>query len=309
MCELTRARLTVAQQEPYIRRGMHRFILLALVLVGSSVVATVARGQDDVAAASAQDALRNAKNLFIYQDYGRAAEVLDSLLHPNILLDEADDVRIAREYLGASLWYLGRKDEARNEFTLLLLGASTHRLDPFQHVPEMISFYEALRQELIAQKAIRPDGGEPEDPAPRSQTIRLRRETIEKRPFVAMFIPFGVGQYQNGDTTLGTVFLVSEVLALSATIASYFLILDTRSDDPDRAKQYRTALWASEGVFLALVAGGITEAIISYDAQRTTVEELEIPSSPPPATGGASVRPMFGATPEGGLSFGVLGRF
>lgn len=264
------------------------------------------------ARASVSDQLQDAKNLFAYQDFQRAAEELKRLLKPEVLLSDRGEIRQAREIYAACLWYLDRKSEARSEFTLLLVAFPNHRLDPFEHVPELIRFYEELRDELVAQKAIDPDA--PPDPRdiPGPDTLRVERRTIHHNPFVTTLVPFGVGQFQNGDTALGTVFLVSEVLSLSATIATYFLILDTRISDPDRARQFEKAFWASQGVFLALVAGGITEAIVSYESERIEINTMDVPIAPVPEgrSGPLSgMRPNVRVLRDQGLSFGLSGRF
>jgi hypothetical protein len=261
-----------------------------------------------VSADSPRDELREARNLFIYQDYLRATEQLRALLYPVVRLSAQEDVLAAREFLGASLWYLGKRDEATEQFTLMLVLEPTHSLDPFQHVPEMVEFVDALREKLVAEGAIAPkDPALPPTETP-PKTLRVRKETVHHQPFVTAFVPFGVGQYTNGDTGLGTVFLVSEVVTLSAAIASYFLILDTRVDDPERARQFTTAFWVSQGAFLGLVAGGIVEAVVSYRGTVTETEELELPAGDSSAPSGQTLLPVV-STDGTTLQFGLQGTF
>ncbi len=128
-------------------------------------------------------------------------------------------------------------------------------------------------------------------------------------------LPFGVGQFQNGDDVLGGVFLVGELGLLAAAVTSAAVqlhvhheagggsnvIQGSKFNDPlDTA--YRVFLWSGAG--FVLVAGlGILEAQVNF------IDEIPVGTrkrrQSPPAR---SVLPEVSAV-EGGALFGVRGTF
>lgn len=227
-------------------------------------------------------AFRVAENTFRYQDYDRAVELLEKLLYPEVVLLEDDEIK-AREYLGASHWWLKHFDRAQEEFTSLLTRRPEHRLDAFYYPAALIAFFDGVHEKLVRLKVIAPDGSAPPTVTPPA----AREVVIEKHSLVLCFVPFGVGQFQNGDTAKGVVFLVTETLALATNIASYFIIDSLREDDGfiapqniDRARSFEIVLYASLGTLAALVVGGTVDALVFYEPQVESIRPLV----PPPAT-------------------------
>lgn len=261
------------------------------------------------AAATPEEEFRAGEDAFRYQNYEQAVRTLEALLYPNVRLSDPQQIVMTREYLGASYWWLDRKDAAEEEFIALLALDPEHDLDAFYHPPPLIQFYDGIRAKLERLGVIRkPDGGNPPVDTPQGPQKVLVR-TVEKHPFVLNLVPFGVGQFENGDTTGGVLFLVGESLALASTIATYFLILDFRVDDPERARTFETALWASQGVFWGLVAGGIVHASVRWEAETVTETWEEIPQPAPETTTLGGLRPGLALTPDRGIFVGLGGSF
>jgi len=116
--------------------------------------------------------------------------------------------------------------------------------------------------------------------------------------FVAS-LPFGVGQFQNGSNALGTVFLVSEVALLGASVgavavANYqYTLVDPRAYGSDITRNIRTARTvAIVGFygFLAAAVGGVAEAHINFvpnvreERRRQLPMRLRAPEQAPAAT-------------------------
>ena len=70
-----------------------------------------AYGQSDEITAQFDNAVRT----FQFQDYEKAQSLFQQLLYPNLVLEDLDQIRDAREYLGASEWFLGNQEAARQE--------------------------------------------------------------------------------------------------------------------------------------------------------------------------------------------------
>ena len=143
------------------------------------------------------------------------------------------------------------------------------------------------------------------------KTRKVEREVVENTPLVTAFVPFGVGQFLNGDSVAGTTFLAAETLALASTLASYYLLIDTAPFDPELAENYETAFWISQGAFWTLAVAGIVDAVIHHESQRVRREIIEIPIESPPATPAqeSSLAPTLGFTPQNGVFVGLSGKF
>lgn len=233
---------------------------------------------------------RVAENTFRYQDYERAIVLLASLLYPEVRLVEADELR-AREYLGASAWWLQDFERAEKEFSVLLTRVSDYQLDAFYYPAALITFYEGVREKLVDLKVIVPAGDGDGTDTPLTGPVVLQERIIQERSLVVAFVPFGVGQFQNGDTAKGVVFLTVETLALATNIASYFVIEALREDSGfiapqniDRAEAFEIVLYTSLGVFGAVAIGGIIDALVNFEPRVETLRELESPTDGDGAT-------------------------
>lgn len=162
-----------------------------------------------------------------------------------------------------------------------------------------------------------------------------QQETVvsKNRRWVAS-IPFGVGQFQNGDSVLGSVFLVSEgALVATAFIAvSRELSLHSQADggkgifggadfiSQSVATARGVSIWAL-GSFVLIAATGIAEAHINFvEEEQLGVRQRALPpltrTNPPiraprskaPRARGASAEPMFFVT-DNGTWLGLRGSF
>jgi len=131
-------------------------------------------------------------------------------------------------------------------------------------------------------------------------------------------VPFGVGQFQNGDKPLAYVFLTSEILLAATTLTalgveSHLVLATSQLDKPDpsnttRNNNWKTALDYSSYAWLGVSLIGILEAQISFVPERRQVQKRDLPPSLRPET--SSLRVVPNAAPvNGGAVFGVSGRF
>jgi hypothetical protein len=161
-----------------------------------------------------------------------------------------------------------------------------------------------------------------------------KQETLiyRNRRWVAA-VPFGVGQFQNGDTGLGALFLGTEALLLGTTLIaiSSELSLHSQADGgrgvAGAAEVFtsqigtarRVGLWAGAS-FLLVAAVGIAEAQINFvEEERLGVRRRSVPAAVPqrrpardgnrpPRTRAPSLEP-FTTGDEHSAVLGVTGRF
>ena len=230
--------------------------MLMLILVSQSA--------SDVPTVEAKDQLRRAQNHYAYGEYESVVPLIEDALRDGNSLGDAD-LTIARELLGLSAYLAGDIDTARNAFTNLLLKRPGHLLDPFQVAPPIIEFFESIRKELEPQlKALSQSQSTPpettERPSGRSQIVE--RVIVERSP-LGLFMPFGYGQYQNGDLSLGHTLLSVQLTALVVNIGSYYLARNYRRQ-PSLGQTFNQLQYAGLAIFGLSWSAGVIQARLNF---------------------------------------------
>ncbi len=191
---------------------------------------------------SAQDKLRQARANFDYRNYGPAADLAQELIDSRALERTPDQIETYR-ILGLSRFFQGRTEEARIAFINLLSLDPDFQLDPFYVPPQAVAFFERVRtdnQSLLqpirerrraAQEALRQEEEARArllNKGPSNVPPQIIREEVERPSTALALLPFGVGQFQNGDTGLGIVFATTEAAAAITSIACYIWVESQR---------------------------------------------------------------------------------
>ena len=131
-------------------------------------------------------------------------------------------------------------------------------------------------------------------------------------------VPFGVGQFQNGEKSLGYAFLTSEILLAASTLTSLgvetHLVLKTSQvakPDPrinSTVANWYTALYISSYAWLGVTVAGIVEAQLAFQPEHRQVRKRPLPPELKPQTSSLHVVPSAGPVP-GGAVFGLSGQF
>jgi len=268
-------------------------------------VGSVARGQPRGQAGPAQlpsptnAAELNASAAFerarIYYESARYVPCVDAFMR---LLEHAARLQLkergtARVYLAACLIASGRTEEARQQFRQAILeDRQLEPPDPVVFPPAVVDVFVQVRSSLMdaleRQQEEELERGRQEAEArvraeqrERWRVAELERlaalETIVRRNDRWMaWLPFGLGQFQNEDNTLGWIFLTSEaalsITALTATSIELGLHsraeggrapLDSRdlTNKVNAARQVGTVAWVS---LVGVAAAGILEANLAY---------------------------------------------
>jgi hypothetical protein len=205
----------------------------------------------------------NANNAFKYQDFDTAIPLLRSLLYPVVRLDLRRELRV-REYLGAALWWTGKRDESFDEFNALLVKHPGARLDPAQYPPKMVEDFEARRRRLVNTGVIKADGP--------SQPLDLEPRTAAAPAYPLMFFPLGVGQFANREPLKGWLLLAGQA-ALAGVSAGYY-IANRDAGHAGPRPLADDALQIGTGIGFWLLAGyGVWDALNSYDRQWPTAKD------------------------------------
>jgi hypothetical protein len=270
--------------------------------------------------ASASDDFERGKTAFSRAEYRRAIGILGPLLYPEPRLDSEAEVVQAHRMLGVAHLFENQPEDARREFRNLIELRPGYRFDPLLDPPRVVDFFngvlkeeeteiaalEARRKKRDAELALRRQ--QEADRLCRASTPTVR---YEKHSFALNLLPFGAGQFQNGQRRKGWAFLGIEAVLGAVSVGAFtsnFALfgvrpqrrcLDPQTTTPtsgtpvcqnidhsqeDLSRQLLTVQLVSGGLFVAVAAWGIIDAIRSYRA------EIPLDLEPAPAAAGPSAR-------------------
>ncbi len=201
---------------------------------------------------------KQAENAFRYQNYLQAKKILRTVLYPLPRLQGSKSRVKAREYLAVSHWMLQEKQEARDEFTTLLMEFPDHELDPFYYPPPLVELLDELRVELQDKGILKT--------REKKKPIVPIKAQVAAAPWSVNLLPMGIPQFSQNRTTRGWLLLSGQGLSLGFNIISALWIESLRGPDGffsetdiDTARGLKTGWWISAGVFTALYAIGVID--------------------------------------------------
>ncbi len=286
--------------------------MIAALLAVSLTLAQQEAPQPEAESRPAVEALAKARGYFEYGDYPRASKMLSQLVEVGRFEAPAQRAEAYR-LLGLSLFYQGKNGEAYSAFLEYLYLEPDAELDPFYVPPAAVAFFDNVKKEaeprlapIRAQKRseqeARKKAAAEEAERRRQRELQDERERLQKlqpsverrvvqREFWVSMMPFGIGQLQNGDRTLGIGLAVAEVVAGAASAGSALLIEELRDsstgkfDSRGKASPYLLAerlnvvKWLGAAIFYALWAGGAVHAAVRYQPEQQLPDRL---LQPPP---------------------------
>jgi hypothetical protein len=202
--------------------------------------------------------------------------------------------------LGMAEFQLGDKPAARDAFVHLLSIDPDQTLDPFLVPPPIVEFFDKVRADAEPQLAPlreqKKQLREQERLAEEARRRLLLEEQIRSGPpskviivqehiYLLNFLPFGVGQFQNGDTTKGIVIAVSQVVFGAVNLGAIFAHNAVANDPsrrcsvttvtncsnppiPDSDRQLLNNIdivkYVSAGLFWGVYVYGVADALVHY---------------------------------------------
>jgi len=306
---------------------LRRLLPIALVLWAS------------LAWADERSDFEKARVAYLKKDYVEASARFEAMLDPKSgTVKTPDLINEAQFCWGAVKFAQGDIAGAHVLWKRVVLSNAQYNADPLSYpspvLNDFITYKSTLNSEIIQQQQQQAAQAAAQREKERKERERLEArvkelekmtafETVEvKNSRLVALMPFGIGQFQNGRTLLGALFLGSEAVAIGLTfvwfgvyrseVDQYNAILNdptpmTPHQRQTQANQHslvaqdmRTADFITLGVLGALIIGGIVEGQVdfrsSYEYQRPRKQQK------------ALLLPSF-APLSGGAQFGLLGRF
>jgi hypothetical protein len=232
-----------------------------------------------VAAPDTSAQLKGAIEDFEFGEHAAAEKKLFPLLNP-IQLASAEDVILARQYLGACYFLLDQRPKAEAEFAKILVLDAEHKLDPEVFSPALVQFFEDVRQRTGVTLR-RADPSPPPSPSPSPSPSATAPPLVltvppPRPPLGLAFVPFGVGQFNNHQPVKGALFAVSEVGLIATAITTFVMFRGlgetnasgafevTDAADQSRAESLQSVFLATLYAGVGIAAIGIVEAVVSY---------------------------------------------
>jgi hypothetical protein len=219
-------------------------------------------------------------------------------------LTERELVQKARGYYAVALVANGKNDEARGPVDDILLDDPYYSASPTDFPPPVIDLFieeRSRRAKDIADVIAKKNADEAKtraDAEAHEKELKAyigaleaqasKQLVTEKRSRWIAAIPFGVGQFQNGNVGLGVVFAVTEGLAATTlgvtTAATIHLANDGvasgATPEPTQFTSLHIVNDVSFGVLIALAIGGIIEAETSFSQPAPAVVPRALPPKP-----------------------------
>jgi hypothetical protein len=299
-----------------------------VALVAAALLLTMAPGEARADTAADLEKARAAYLAHKYDDAeARLRPLLDALLDAKSRgHDDPDSIADARMYLGAVLLAESKRDDANAMFEKLLLEKPDYQPDTLRVSLEAINAFIDTRKRLndkltaITEERIRLAEAERVKADEARKKAEARTAMLEKAAGEEVFmektsrwlalLPFGVGQFQNGQKALGYTFLSGEALLGAGSIVGAALMFYNsgqtqaavlRGDGTAPAYNARAqeAAWAGDifgAGFLLAAAVGIVHAELTFVPEKVTVRKRDLPPVtlvPYLAPGGIGVQGTF----------------
>jgi tetratricopeptide (TPR) repeat protein len=177
------------------------------------------------ASASPKDDLDHARSDFRAHDYESAMKQLKNLLYPSEQLALTSDLLEARQMLGACDFEVGRTEEAKGEFEKALQIDPSARLDSNFFTSGAQHLFDETRSDLEVRRAKEAEVRKLQEERERLQKIRENLVLVESHHYYINFLPFGFGQFQNGDQTKGYLLAAGQGVTLAGSLGIWIYLV------------------------------------------------------------------------------------
>jgi tetratricopeptide (TPR) repeat protein len=257
-----------------------------------------------VAHANDFEEFESARAAYEGQDYARAAQLFEALgggdtpalTNRSLLLE-------SKKYLGASYLFLGQLPAAEQEFDRLLRMDPQYMLDPLGFPEEVQRLFAQVKTRLDTERKVADDERQREESRlrgvetareqqQRSRWLRLRQlaeteHVNEVRSRWLAVVPFGVGQFQNGHLSLGSILAVSEGTLFVVSVVSWAVHENLRGLQPtmserdqyiltERATRYTNQI--STALFAVMAITGVVDAQLRFQGNREYERKRQLPA-------------------------------
>jgi tetratricopeptide (TPR) repeat protein len=231
------------------------------------------------ASASPSKEFDDARAVFRTGRYRDAIPKLTGLLYPQSRLSESSELAEAHLLLGVAYFETGNRDAADREIEAALALDPTLEINTATFSRGAVTFFEKKRGEL--ERKEREEAARLE----RSRRQQLKKRfmeraiVLEKRNYLINFVPFGAGQFQNGERGKAIFFAVTEgsLGAVSLGLFAYQVLRYPDGHVPtgevDSTRNLQIAQITSGALFFGFMAWGVIDSLSHFE--HTVRRELD----------------------------------
>ena len=243
-----------------------------LVLLAGALAAAPAQ-------ASPSKEFDDARAVFRTGRYRDAIPKLTGLLYPQSRLSESAELAEAHLLLGVAYYETGDRQAADRELDVALALDPTLEISTATFSKGAVEFFEQRRRELDRKER------EESERLARTRRQQLKRRIVqsafvlEKRNYLINFVPFGAGQFQNGERGKAIFFAVTEgsLGTISLGLFAYQLLRypDGRvpTEEVESTRNLQIAQITTGAMFFGFMAWGIVDSLLNYE--HTVRRELD----------------------------------
>jgi hypothetical protein len=270
-------------------------------------------------------------------EYARTIEILTPLLYPQPRLESEGAIATAHRMLGVAHLFQRQNAQAAEEFRKLLQLRPDYRMDPLLDPPLVVDFFNNIlkqQEAAIADLMRKRKEAEDEEARRRRPPVIIERRLV-RNSFALNFVPFGTGQFQNGQRGKGWFFLTTQSVLGAVSLGALttnFALYGARpkiqcvpappgpnqpqgdndcspgfvpTNAQDRSRFLLKVQMISGAAFFATAIWGVVDAVLHYR------EEVELPGVPvvPAARAPSGVRLGLQYFGDGGVGGGLTFRF
>jgi len=239
--------------------------------------------------------LDKARSEFLSGNFSDAIPLLNYLLYPEARLAEKEDLVEAHVLYGACAFQTGDNLTARKEFEAALDMKPDYAIDTARFSAGAVHFFDETKHAVDDR---RNRDAEERRIADEKDRLRRYRESLvvyEVKSYYVNYIPFGAGQFQNGQHAKGLWFASTEAATGAISAGIWIYLVGTYgfnghvpTQDLGFARTLQQVEIGAGGVCLGLMAWGIIDSLRNYhprsqiDADDSLLPPDLRKSAPPP---------------------------
>ncbi|RMH42290.1 MAG: tetratricopeptide repeat protein [Deltaproteobacteria bacterium] len=278
----------------------------------AAATAAIAFAVMPVARATPADKLAEARDRFRAGDYKSVIATVYPLLFPTPALATDDELREAYVMLGVSYFETDDLDEAERWFEEALILQPDLELDPDVYTPKVVDFFRKIKRALRDKL----EKAEKDRQLARYQEAlaRATQVNVQHNPYWINFIPFGAGQFQNGQPGKGKFFAIAEVTTGAASLGSFLVLAFDYGfprhriprDEVGFAANLQRVQVGAGIAFVALYTWGVIDALLEHRPTVVTTTRIDPSLLPegfpaPPQSAAPRVIPFAGPRGAGAV--------
>jgi hypothetical protein len=223
-------------------------------------------------AASPTQELGQARSTFRAGDFSSTIAILSALLYPQARLSDRGELAEAHLLLGVAYFETGRRDSAARELESALFLDGSLTIEGGLFSDEAVAFFQDRKRDIERRANDSDERARLARDRERLRQLLKNVVVVEKRSYYLNFIPFGTGQFQNGERRKGLAFAVAEgaLGATSVGLYSYQVLTygfrgKVPREEVDQVRDIQVVQVASGALCLGVMVWGIIDSLAHYE--------------------------------------------